>query len=384
MTFPSGLRLFTIADIFGEILMTGKKLCGRDMFREFSHENVPLIDGFIESYFSRKAADAELPFMKELYSDIKEYCLRDGKRIRPILLINSYNGYCRGFRKTGEIIKLGAAVEIMHSFLLVQDDIIDRAEMRRGGEALHILLGKRYSSLTTNPLIGTDIASVLADVMFSSAIDIICSAGLRDGIKTAFMKVFARTYEKTAWGQILDSLNTMPVSIDCGSDAPMMISLMKTAWYTMVYPVMMGYVLSSGSGRKELETIEEFGIPLGIAFQIRDDILGVFGVESDTGKPNDSDILEGKFTLLVHNTMQKLDEAELENFKSVLLSRSKSPDEVRFIRETIKSSGALDETIGRHEKLLLEAEDKLDQLRIKKYSREVLRGVIEAVGDIPV
>ena len=364
--------------------MPVKKKSSRDIFREFSHEHIPLIDKFIADYFDAKADDAALPFMKEMYADIKEYCLRDGKRIRPLLLINGYNGYKKGFRKTSEIVKLGAAVEIMHSFLLVQDDIIDRAEMRRGGEALHILLGKRYSSVTTNPLIGTDIASVLADVMFSSAIDIICGAELRDRVKVSYMDVFSRTYEKTAWGQILDSLNTMPAAIDSKSDAPMMISLMKTAWYTMVYPITMGYVLSGGAGRKELKAIEEFGVPLGVAFQVRDDILGVFGIESDTGKPNDSDIHEGKFTLLVHNTMQKLDENELDKFKAVLLSQSKSEADVDYIRGTIKESGALDETIHSHRNLIAEAEDKLDELRIKSYNRELLRGVVESVGDIPV
>lgn len=364
--------------------MSGKKHGSRDIFRDFSCEHIPLIDKFIADYFDAKAADAALPFMKEMYADIKEYCLRDGKRIRPLLLINAYNGYKRGFRKTAEIIKFGAAVEIMHSFLLVQDDIIDRAEMRRGGEALHILLGKRYSSVTKNSLIGTDIASVLADVMFSSAIDIICGAKLRDRVKVSYMEVFSRTYEKTAWGQILDSLNTMPCSIDSKSDAPMMISLMKTAWYTMVYPITMGYVLSGGAGRNELKAIEEFGVPLGVAFQIRDDILGVFGIESDTGKPNDSDIHEGKFTLLVHNTMQKLDDNDLEKFRPALMSQSKSEADVDYIRSTIKNSGALDETIDSHRKLIAEAEDMLDELRIKSYNREFLRGVVESVEDIPI
>lgn len=364
--------------------MPGKKHSSRDIFRDFSCEYIPLIDRYIEEYFDEKATSAPLPFMKEMYSDIKEYCLRDGKRIRPLLLINAYNGYRRGFNRTGEIVKLGAAVEIMHSFLLVQDDIIDRAEMRRGGEALHILLGKRYSSVTINPFIGTDIASVLADVMFSSALDIICGAKLRDKIKMSFLEVFSRTYEKTAWGQILDSLNTMPRTIDSESNAPMMISLMKTAWYTMVYPITMGYVLSGGEGRKELKSIEDFGIPLGIAFQIRDDILGIFGIESDTGKPNDSDIHEGKLTLLVHNTMQRLDAAELERFKALLLSQSKSEADVAYIRETIKSSGALDEAMDRHRSLIAEAGERLEELLVKPFNREFLRGVVESVEDIPI
>jgi geranylgeranyl diphosphate synthase type I len=146
----------------------------------------------------------------------------------------------------------------------------------------------------------------------------------------------------------------------------------------------MGYVLSGGSGRNELKAIEEFGVPLGVAFQSRDHILGVFGIESDTGKPNDSDIHEGKFTLLIHNTMQKLDSGELDKFKSVLLSQSKSTTDVDYIRGAIKNSGALTETIDSHRKLIAEAEEKLDELRIRSYNREFLRGVVESIEDIPI
>lgn len=356
----------------------------RDIFREFSSEVVPEIDFFIKNYFERKISEADLGFMKEILGYLCEYCLRDGKRIRPLLLFNAYYGYRKGFKKREAIVRLGAVVEMMHSLLLIQDDIIDKSELRRGEKSFHILLGDKYSHLTLNPSIGQDIASVTADILFSCCIEIISGTGIRHDVKDRFLEIFSKTYERTAWGQILDSMNSMPRSIDPESDAPMQISLMKTAYYTMVYPLMMGYVLSGEKNKSEMTNIEAFAVPLGIAFQIRDDLLGVFGIENDTGKPNDSDIIEGKLTLLVQNTILKLSEDDRKKFTGIFLSSIKSKDDVKFVRECIKETGALEETIERHRELIDEAYNLLDDLVMKTDNKYIMRGVIESVEDIPI
>ena len=354
------------------------------LLRDFSNDIIPEIDTFINSFFDEKIYMADLDFMKEILGFIKDYCLRDGKRIRPILLINSYYGYKTGFKKRHEIIKLGAVIEMMHSLLLIQDDIIDRSEMRRGAKALHIQLGDKYSPLTNNPLIGQDIASVTADILFSLCIEIIGKSNIRHDIKDRFLEIFSKTYEKTAWGQILDSLNTMPKNIDPESDMPMQISIMKTAYYTMVYPLRMGYILSSGKNKRETANIESFATPLGIAFQVRDDLLGIFGIEKDTGKPNDSDILEGKITLPVQNTILKLSDQEREQFIKLFLKIEKSKEDVEFIRNKIKECGALEETIKFHTKLINDSYNLLDNLLMKRYNKNVMAGIIESVEDINI
>ncbi|HQO39751.1 MAG TPA: polyprenyl synthetase family protein [Spirochaetota bacterium] len=364
--------------------MTGKEQGSRDIFRRFSADYVPQIDSLITGLFEQRIASSDAQFMKDMYASVSEFCLRDGKRIRPLMLLNSFNGYRRGFGSAAGIIKLATAVELMHSFLLVQDDIIDRSELRRGRKSLHILMNDMYGKFSLNPAIGTDIASVLADVIFSCAVDLVAAADVRSAYKNRFLQVFSKTYEMTAWGQILDSLCTMPSSIDPQSDAPMRISLMKTAYYTMVYPMIMGYVLSGGRNEREKKRIEDFGVPLGVAFQVRDDLLGVFGVEGDTGKPNDSDIKEGKFTLLVQNAVASLQGSERAEFTARFLKPEKSELDVEYIRSMIIDSGAMNDTITRHRELIDEARIKLDELALTGRSREVLCGVIESVEDIPV
>ena len=356
----------------------------RAILKDFSNEIVPEIDTFINDFFDKKISIADMDFMKEILACIKEYCLRDGKRIRPLLLINAYYGYQTGIKKKREIIKLGACIEMMHSLLLIQDDIIDRSEMRRGGKALHNELGEKYSPLTNNKLIGQDIASVTADILFSLSIEIISGLNIRHDIKDRFLEIFSKTYEKTAWGQILDSLNSMPKNIDPASNMPMQISLMKTAYYTIVYPLTMGYILSSGKNKREMANIESFAIPLGIAFQVRDDLLGIFGIEKDTGKPNDSDILEGKITLPVQNTILKLADKEREQFIKLFLKIEKSKEDVGFIRNKIKNSGALEDTLKYHAKLISDSYNLLDNLAMKRYNKDVMLGVIGAIEDINV
>lgn len=354
------------------------------LYSSFTEKYSLMIDSCISDFYQEKIETAESDYMKELYAVILEYCLRDGKRIRPILLINSYLGYRKGFKKINEIVKFGAAVELMHSFLLIQDDIIDKSETRRGGEAMHLLLQKKYAQVTGINTIGADIAIVLADVIFSNVIEIISRADVKLFDKNRFLAVFSKTYEKTAWGQILDSLSSMPKKADIESSIPLRISLMKTAFYTMAYPMIMGYVLAGEKKNSEMKSIEEFALPLGIAFQIRDDMLGVFGVEKHTGKSIDSDIHEGKYTLLVQNTLQRLTEKEQDEFLKILLSANKSGSQVTYIRNTILESGSVDDTLNRHIELIEEAEERLDKLRLNEKSRNILRGVIGVVSQVPV
>jgi geranylgeranyl diphosphate synthase type I len=176
----------------------------------------------------------------------------------------------------------------------------------------------------------------------------------------------------------------MPKNIDPASNIPMQINIMKTAYYTIVYPLTMGYILSNGKNKREIANIESFAIPLGIAFQVRDDLLGIFGIEKDTGKPNDSDILEGKITLPVQNTILKLAEREREQFIKLFLKIEKSKEDVGFIRDKIKDSGALDDTLKYHKKLINDSYNLIDNLVMKRYNKDVMLGVIEAVADVNV
>mgnify|MGYP000029443723 CR=1 FL=1 len=181
-------------------------------FEIFSRKFTPRIDRVLVEYFDRKIG-ATKGIRRELYRDLKEYCTREGKRIRPLIFLAGYIEYSRGRGKTGEAVKIAAALELMHSFLLIQDDIIDRADMRRGKPALHVIAAQKYARFSKNASLGSDVAIVMADILFSLALEIIASANFGGAVKDSFFRLFSETYERTAYGQILDVLYSRPESL---------------------------------------------------------------------------------------------------------------------------------------------------------------------------
>ncbi|MCL2025994.1 MAG: polyprenyl synthetase family protein [Leptospirales bacterium] len=346
-----------------------------EAFDSFADNAIPIIDGIIKSFYELKIKNAKHRFMKDIYGDISSYCLRKGKRIRPVLLLASYDGYKKGAKARGEMNKMAASLEMMHSFLLIQDDIIDQSAVRRGGKAMHIMTAERYNAGTRSKNIGADIAVITADVLFSNALELVAGADICNRARRRFLSVFADTYEMTAWGQILDILNSKPVSLAIEENIPLDISLMKTAYYTVYYPILMGNILAAPGNPAEREAIEKFAIPLGLAFQIRDDIIGVFGDEKETGKPADSDINERKFTLLIYNTLKRLPKKEQNEFERRFLSVKKS--DAAYLKKTIVSSGALEFTKNKQASLIDESLSALGKLSASKTAQQVLGGFAE-------
>ncbi|MDY6932895.1 MAG: polyprenyl synthetase family protein [Spirochaetota bacterium] len=349
------------------------------MFKDFSNTYIPMIDQSIKDFFRKKRENAEFEFIENLYSDLEEYCIRKGKRVRPLLLLLSYLGYSRRKDNLDAIIRIASILEMMHSFLLIQDDIIDNSLIRRGSDALHVVSYDRYCDITWNSNIGRDVAIVMGDILFSNALEIIGELRINPRIKDEFIKLFAKTYELTACGQILDSLHSLPVRIDINSPAPMQISALKTAHYTILSPMLMGFLLSRSKEDGEGERIREFSIPLGLAFQVRDDILGVFGSIEDTGKSLNSDIEEGKLTLLIQNTARNLKGGERDEFLSLFTKKKKTKREIDSIKCMIRRSGALSISEKKLGELIDTTRETLLSLRMKREEKDILSGFIDLI-----
>lgn len=342
-----------------------------------------MVDARIENFYREKLASASMDFMREIYADLREYCLRDGKRIRPLILLASYLGFSpRGKKSLRGVIGVGAALELMHAFLLVQDDIIDKSDSRRGKDSLHVTCAKRYGKSSANPLIGTDVALVAGDVLFSNALEMISGADIGEKNIGPLMKYFGLTYERTAWGQIYDSLNSMPADIEASARAALDISILKTAHYTVHYPMVMGYVLTGGRDRKVLRAIRDAALPMGLAFQLRDDILGVFGDSVKTGKPADSDILEGKMTALVAHTILTANAKARDRFIRLFLKRKKTAADIGRVRELMRESGALDHVRAMIHENAQSAGKGLARLGIDDRSSAIFKGLIERIADV--
>lgn len=352
----------------------------KNPFAAFSDRHVPLIDRVIKKHFDGKVR-ASRGLLRAINADLGEYCLRDGKRVRPLLLLLGYRGYCREGARPGEMAKLAASLELMHSFLLIQDDIIDRSDLRRGKKTLHVTAGGKFSSYTHNSRVGSDVALVMADMLMTGSLEIIAGANIDSKIKDRFLRIFAETYERTAYGQILDILYSRPRKFDNPS-IPWEIGVTKTAYYTMVFPLLMGHLLAGGTGKKEEKRIRDFALPLGLAFQVRDDILGVFGRDERTGKPSSSDLREGKLTFLASDTLEKLTGPRRRRFMKLLGAAEKSPADIKEMRRFMLEAGAPARSYEMLVGLAAESRERIPRLGMGAAAQRALGGLVDMVGEI--
>jgi len=347
-------------------------------FLQFSSKYIPLIDEDIKFYFKEKKNNNNNVYReKEFLNILEEFCLRPGKRLRPLLLLLGYTGFRKKQGKIEKkIVKIAASIELMHSFLLIHDDIMDNSDLRRGGLSLHKMFEKRYSSYTYNKEIGKEIALVVGDILFANVIEFIAKIPLDKDIKNRFLSYFGRCYALTGYGQILDSLATQPKEMPLDENILISISKYKTAYYTIFYPLSMGYILGGGKNNNIIFQLEKFAIPLGIGFQIRDDILSIFGDKLKTGKSDVSDIRDSKYTLLIHKTYSLLKGRVKKEFLNLFNTKKKTEKEIYRIKKIIEESGALKESITEMKKMFKKSLQILDNLNMNKEEKEILKDLI--------
>ncbi|MBI4040093.1 polyprenyl synthetase family protein [Candidatus Daviesbacteria bacterium] len=210
-----------------------------------------------------------------------------GKRLRGSLVKLGYE--LAGGKDQKEILKPAAAFEIFQTAILAHDDIIDQSPLRRGKPTIYKALGADHYAFSQTICLG--------DIGFFQALQIIAESNFPDKEKNLAIKSFVKTMIETGLGEMLD-VELPHLNIEKKEADAITIFKLKTARYTLIGPLELGAILA-GAKQEILDNIEQFGESLGIAFQIQDDILGVFGDEKTIGKSVTSDIAEGKNTLLI-------------------------------------------------------------------------------------
>lgn len=307
--------------------------------------------------FLRARATA-LPEAGLLIDEIARMVDSGGKRIRPL--------FCYwGFRAAGgrghDILSTAAALELLHTFAIVHDDIMDAADQRRGRPTVTVEHGPHVALLVG------DLALVLADELFMS------SRFPQDALLRAFA-AYSRMRQEVIAGQFLD-LTSSSTSIT--EERARRIAILKSGRYSVQEPLLIGATLGEGS-QELLDGLAGFGSPLGEAFQLRDDLLGTFGDRSLVGKPVDSDIREGKRHFLYARTIQALAAADRDFFVSRWgAGDSLAPEEVVRLRQLVESSGARRDTEELLERLTAEARSILDRISCDPPAGEALAGLVE-------
>lgn len=285
-----------------------------------------------------------------------------GKRLRPAFCYLGYLAESDG-RFNDEIIDAGCALELLHNFALVHDDFMDRADTRRSIPTVHKALEKYY--LTQNyhgdiehfsnsvAILAGDFAFTYAD-RFARNLPVRC-LDVYDVLK---VELFA--------GQQMDLDAVYRKSIS--KESVSLIAQYKSGKYTIERPLQLGALL--GNEKADEHLWSDFGSPLGEAFQLRDDVLGIYGDEKVTGKPVGDDIREGKFTLLIAEAIERAGNSELE-----VLSKRGNPEitnsEIDEIVEIIDSSGAREAVEQRIKELYELAMISMEKLDLGPEAKEL-------------
>ncbi len=284
---------------------------------------------------------------------------KGGKRLRGTLVK-------LGFEMLGgnndEIFKTSAAIEIFQTAILAHDDIIDLSETRRSRPTIYRQLGGDHYGISQTICLG--------DIGFFLAVKLITKSNFPSEKKIKAVNYFNEMVINTGLGQMLD-IELPHLGENRNEDDVLSIHRLKTAYYTIIYPLIIGATLA-GDNNKLLKQIKEFGESLGIAFQIQDDILGVFGDEETLGKSVTSDIEEGKNTLLITEAWKNADDAQKKILDKYYGKGKISEDDLEKIRDVFRGTGALEYSQNQAVELVKISKAVLEKMKIKPELKQLL------------
>ncbi len=280
------------------------------------------------------------PELAPVAATASAFVLDGGKRLRPSF---AYWGW-RSAAPSGDdtaFVTAAASLELLHACALVHDDVMDASDTRRGRPAAHAAFTRlhREAGWTGDAdVFGTAAAILLGDLLLSWADAMFATAGLDPPVQPGTRRVYDDMRELVMAGQYLDVLVQARGGFSV-ADA-LRVAEFKTGKYTVEGPLHFG-AAAAGAGPATFAALSAYGLPLGEAFQLRDDILGVFGDPSRTGKPAGGDLREGKRTLLVALAMDHADRAQADLLRAQLGNRQMAEQTVAALRDVIVSTGAL-------------------------------------------
>ena len=292
----------------------------------------------------------------------REFTLRGGKRFRAILVLAGY--HVATGRSPQPALSAAASMEHFQSWMLIHDDIIDHAEERRGGPTVHREMATAHAREQlggSSEEYGTGIGITLGDLEEPFTIEAILRTRAPPSARLAALGEYVEMTRRTAYGQLLDIRNgTLPPESVTEADV-LAVHELKSAFYTVVAPLTIGAVL--GGGRPSLlRDLAAIGTDLGVAFQLRDDVLGAGFDSSETGKSS-NDLVEGKRTLLVVHVWKNGSEADRACLARVLGNPAAIPEDVERAREAIRRTGSLEYSERRIAQLTERALGRLDRSR---------------------
>ncbi|MFC4244815.1 polyprenyl synthetase family protein [Gryllotalpicola reticulitermitis] len=292
-------------------------------------------------------------------------------------------------RELDAVVGVASSLELFHAAALVHDDVIDRSDTRRAEPSAHRRfadrhLERRWAGDAT--AFGTSAAILLGDLLLGWSDELLDDALARlgnPGAGRAARRLFNGMRTDVTAGQYLDVLEENAwVERDEREllEAARRVIVFKSAKYSVEAPLQIGAALG-GASEAQLETLSSFGLPLGIAFQLRDDVLGVFGDAAVTGKPSGDDLREGKRTVLVALTRSKVAPSVRRAFDELLGDPQLTTEQVLMLQGAMRDSGALDEIEQMIEHEVHRANAALDEASLAPEAIAALRQLTHRVTE---
>src|SRR3989344_1686414 len=330
-----------------------------------------VFEPYASNFFSSKIKTSAKysPLIARFYKDLGDYSY-GGKRLRGFLAWLCYR--LGGGRDIKRIEEISLALELIHSFLLIHDDIIDDSDIRRGKATIH----KRYEKYFGSHY-GVSQAILIGDIACFEAIKLIGDSSFESGIKHACLEKITDVLLETAYGEAFDieyAYKKPPLS------AVWQMTSLKTVQYTLVGPLTIGALLA-GAKKNQLESLGKFGMSAGTIYQLQDDYLVVFGDEKILGKSTLSDMREGKNTMLIYKASELASKKDREILNKVWGMKTAQISDLKKVGEIFKKCGVLIWLEKEKQRLAEKAKAEIKDITADLYYRGILEEVIDYVGN---
>jgi len=330
----------------------------------------PLIEDGLAAIWERQRQLSERygPEVAAMIEAARDLTLRGGKRYRAALLVATYMGAAPK-SPIEPAIDAGVAIELLQTYLLIQDDWIDGDSMRRGGPTVHMMLSNKLGTA-----LGPASAILASDLTWGLSVGVLANMALTPLRVVQAIQVFSQVHSDVVIGQQLDVIGR-------AEDVEAMHAL-KTGSYTVRGPMMLGAVMG-GMPDPALIVLERFAAPMGVAFQLRDDLLGTFASPEQTGKPVGNDLRAGKRTAIVAEADRLLDDAGRKALDGALGKRDASDEAVATATRALEECGAKAAIERRLDRLCEEAEAFAHKLPLTPQARKILAGAATTLRVTP-
>ncbi len=338
-----------------------------------------LVAARLEEFFDAMAPTtaAISPVVEQGTDELRAFILTGGKRVRPTF---AWAGWqcATGVDDASatDVITLGAALELVQACALIHDDVIDRSDTRRGRPTVHRVFAAQHRGAGwsgSSDHFGDSAAILIGDLALAWADDLAATLG------SAIAASWSAMRTEVLGGQLLDIVNE--ASGDETADAAQRVMRFKTAAYTVARPLELGALLGDGSPTL-VAALRDIGADLGLAFQLRDDLLGVYGDPAMTGKPSGDDLASGKRTVLLAEGLTRADAANPVAAQELrhMLRRPLTDDDIATARALLRDVGAVDAIESRITEHLERALRAIDELPTSVQARADFAAVATAIA----